>query len=307
MELIEISSEPKSKGDDLKKSTSKIFLLIGVAAIVIIGVSLWATFEVGEHDPSDDTPIINQTAYGTISHDEIWEGEFYVIGDVIVEEGVTLTIAPGTFVEIAANSDAQNLITEEVEMRQGIQNESDNSFGVHMGEPWRDEGNHISIMIRGTLQAIGTQDERITITSDSPTPGIYDWNRFQFAHGSLSYVNMSYYRILSPGDDTTVSNNILTNIGECGIGNTSGMIEYNAISNAGHELIDLHGASPVIRHNELGPNPGKVGIIVDGGAPSISDNIIVGCDIGIAFLAPDNATLIDNIFFSNREDIVYDY
>jgi len=50
---------------------------------------------------------------------------------------------------IAANSDVENLITDPFDLQQGIRQEQpgENPFfrGVHFGEPFRDEGNHISI------------------------------------------------------------------------------------------------------------------------------------------------------------------
>jgi hypothetical protein len=288
----------------------KIMVPVLAIAILIITFSFWGTYQGKDdmdHSMKEEKPAVNKTSFGIISQDEIWSQEMHITGDIRVEEDATLTIMPGTMVTIAANSDANNLIAEEVEMRQGIQNESENLFGVHLGEPWRDEGNHISIIIKGTLQAIGTPDNMITITSDSPTPGIYDWNRFQFEHGSLSYVKMSYYRICSSGPDTVVSHNILSNVGECAIGNTSGIIEFNDISYAGHELIDLHGASPIIRNNQLGPNPEMVGIIIDGGAPDICENTIEGCGSGIVYLSESDAQVLDNVFCDNGEDIVIEH
>jgi hypothetical protein len=296
-----------SKIKDESVPSKKIIILVIAIAFIVIAFSFWGTYQGRnemDHSMEEKKPGVNKTSFGIISQDEIWNDEMHIIGDIQVEEDVTLTIMPGSRITIAANSDANNLITEEVEMRQGIQNESENLFGVHMGEPWRDEGNHVSIIIKGTLQAIGTPDNMITITSDSPTPGIYDWNRFQFAHGSLSYVKMSYYRICSPGPRTVISHNVLSNVGECAIGNTSGIIEFNTISYAGHELIDLHGASPIIRNNQLGPNPDMVGIIIDGGAPDICQNTIEGCAMGIVYLSESDAQVLDNVFCDNGEDIV---
>jgi hypothetical protein len=249
------------------------------------------------------------TVQGVITQDMVWSGTVHVVGDIRVEEGVTLTIEPGTKVLVAANRDAQNLY--EFDMEQGIQTTDDLEHGILAGEPNRDEGNHISIRVAGTLQAVGTPDQMITITSDSPTPGIYDWNGLVFQNGILSYAEVSYYRYLNVAAGTTVSHNVLGPSGECGVClvsiEGSVVIEDNTIFNAGHELIFVSNSSPVIRYNHLGP--GSAGIaLVRGGAPQIVENTIQGCNTGIVFLSPtDDAIIKDNTFQDNQQDIFYEY
>lgn len=253
-------------------------------------------------------PVVNKTSHGTILQDEIWEGEFHVDGDIIVAQGVTLTVMPGAMIRIAANQDKNNLFDFAFDLRIGIQNEVNNINGVHYGEPYRDEGHHVSIRIEGTLVAVGTPDKMITFTSDSPNPGIYDWGHFEFAHGILSYSKVEYYRVLGPGNGTEVSHNILQHIGECGVcANSSVIVEDNTISYAGHELVDMHQSSPVIQNNILGPNPDHAGIVIDGGSPRILNNTITGCGVGIDFISPpENPTLEGNVFQKNGQDIIYD-
>lgn len=251
------------------------------------------------------TPVVNQTTHGYIQWDEIWRGTILIVGDIIVEQGAKLTIEPGTVVYIAANQDVENFLDFPFDLQQGICPEDDFVHGVHAGEPYRDEGNHISIIIYGTLHAVGTQDQKITITSDSPTPGIYDWNRLRFEHGILSHCIMEYYRILEAGDTAKISHNTLRHIGECGVAaNSLVTVEHNSISYAGHELIDMHHSSPTIRNNNLGPNPDHCGIVIDGGSPTVINNIIEGCAVGIAFLSPPiDATIEENTFLNNDVDI----
>lgn len=205
--------------------------------------------------------------------------------------------------------------------------------GVHFGEPYRDEGNHISILVLGTLNAVGTPEQMITITSDSSNPGPYDWNHFNFNHGVLSYCVMEYYRCLGPGDDTEVSHNILRHAGEtCVVAYSSVVIEHNAMSDAGHEVIGTSDSSPTIRYNYLGPN-GKgpaiqtfgspqivgntikgcnTGISVSSGSPEITGNVIEDCKRGIVLTAEYENSIIgkdkllrDNTFSNNEQDIAY--
>ena len=255
------------------------------------------------------TPIVNQTTHGRITWDEIWRGEIHIIGDIIVEEGATLTIEPGTVVRIAANEDVENLFDWPFDMQQGIKTEHNFEGGVHFGEPYRDEGHHISIRVLGTLHAVGTPEQMITITSESPTPAIYDWNHLEIAHGILSYSVVQYYRCMDPRDGTEISHSILRHVGECAVcANSSVLIEHNTISHAGHELIDMHQSSPVILNNHLGPNPGHAAITMDGGSPQIVNNVIEGCGQGIHFISPPgNPRIEGNSFLNNGEDMRSDY
>jgi hypothetical protein len=201
--------------------------------------------------------------HGVISKDETWQGEIHVIGDIVVPEGVTLTILPGTIVRITANQDVGNLSPPEpFWMKAGINwGPSDYEIAVFHGEPYRDEAHHISIWIFGTLQAVGTPDRVILITSDSPSPTVWDWDLFLFRHGILSYAIVEYYRALN---GALISHCILRHVGECAVCRDSGVVEYSTISYAGHELIDTADSSLVIRSNHLGPNPGN-GITAGGG------------------------------------------
>ncbi|MBU1746723.1 MAG: right-handed parallel beta-helix repeat-containing protein [Chloroflexi bacterium] len=259
--------------------------------------------------PPTPAPAVNRTTQGRIQWDEIWRGEIRIVGDIIVAEGATLTIEPGTVVRVAANQDAANLFDWPYDMQQGVKQEHNYEYGVHLGEPYRDEGHHISIHILGTLHAVGTPQQMITITSDGPNPGIYDWNHLAIAHGVLSYSVVEYYRCMDPGDGTMISHNILRHVGECAVcANSSAVVEHNTISYAGHELVDMHNSSPTIRNNYVGPNPGHGGITIDGGAPQVVNNTIENCGVGIAFIsAPGNPTIQGNTFSNNGEDIAHNY
>ena len=254
-------------------------------------------------------PIVNQTTHGRITWDETWRGEIHIIGDVIVEEGATLTIEPGTVVRIGANQDVENLMDWPFDLKQGVNTEDTYEGGVHLGEPYRDEGHHISIVVNGTLHAVGTPERMITITSDSPTPGVYDWNHLGMAHGILSYCTVEYYRTFDPGDGTEISHCTLRHVAECAVcANSSVLIEQNTIAYAGHELIDMHQSSPVIRNNHLGPNPDHAAITIDGGSPQIVNNVIEGCGQGIHFISPPgNPNIEGNTFLNNGEDTRSDY
>ncbi|MGD2248023.1 MAG: right-handed parallel beta-helix repeat-containing protein [Candidatus Methanofastidiosia archaeon] len=102
-----------------------------------------------EHTPEkDQSEKVPYTEKGGVLHrNETWSGEIRVTHTVIVPDGVTLTITPGTFVR----------------------------FSHYRGykTPWKKNG---LIVEGGTLKAIGTPDKQIWFTSDADTPINGDWN-----------------------------------------------------------------------------------------------------------------------------------
>lgn len=290
--------------------TKFLIILIVLIALGVGGFFLYSSIPQQVH---------NRNVSGILVRSQIWSGQINVIGDILVMPWTTLTILPGTTVIVSANKDANNLIRwgtcdgiRNYDMLIGIKKEDNYNCGVHLNEPYRDEKNHISIIIFGTLKAVGTEENRIVFKSDSQNPTIYDWNTILIFKGILSYANIENYRgIATAGNNNVeISYNNLKNIGECGVcaNNSKAKVLFNNISYAGHELIDMHNSSPVVRQNHLGPNPQHAGIIVDGGSPQIIANKIEECGVAIAFNSPPDQPIIeDNIFLNNERDIAHDY
>ncbi|MBD3310621.1 hypothetical protein GF351_05370, partial [Candidatus Woesearchaeota archaeon] len=82
---------------------------------------------------------------GRIERDETWSGNVHVLGAVVVPEGVTLTIKPGTVVKF----------------------KHDRNYKTYDKGALYVEG--------GIVKAIGTKDGRIWFTSDAPAPINGDW------------------------------------------------------------------------------------------------------------------------------------
>lgn len=300
----------------------KIPIILIMAAVLVNGCVGKEQQEVGKEVSAGSLEVSNTTRAGQLAGNEIWSDQINITGDILVPEGITLTILPGTRVIISAHKDNRNLFGQgecngikNFDLLTGIPKEDIFNCGVHKGEPYRDEANHISIIIRGILKAVGTEEDRIVFKSDSLNPTIYDWNRLEIHSGILSYADVQNYRILETrGDNVEISHNNLKNIGECGIcANSQAKILFNAISDAGHELIDMHDSSPVIQNNQLGPNPDKSGITIDGGLPQIADNTIRGCGSGISLLkqpvgpAFEENVLQNNTFIGNSSGIWHTY
>ncbi len=298
----------------MKRGVKIFFIAFGVFLLLIIIFFIYC---------SVPKQMQNKEISGFIIKNQIWSGEILVVGDIIVLPWTTLSIMPRTNVTITANKDIKNLVNggacdgiKKYDLQIGIKREDNTNCGVNLNEPYRDEKHHISILVFGTLNAVGTEEERIVFKSNSKNPTIYDWNTLLISKGILSYANLESYRALPIiddfpiGGDVEISNNNLRYIGECGIcvNSNKAKIYSNNISYAGHELIDMHESSPVIQYNNLGPNPKNACIIIDRGSPEITFNKIKECGLGLAFIAPpENPIIEDNIFLNNTQNIVHEY
>lgn len=206
----------------------------------------------------------------------------------MVKEEVTLTILPGTIIEVAAFSDDQH---------SGFDQPHDPPFPK---DPDRIETQSTKIIINGILNAVGTNDDRIVFTSDSDNPTTYDWDGLSINHGKLEYAIIEYSRYNSFHEsDVIVANNIFRHMLECCIciGHSkpvSPQILNNEAYNCGHEAIDYAGGSSLIKGNyfHLGdrsiqpdPDRGGLGIVVYKNAyPIIENNNFEKNSIGILFL-----------------------
>jgi hypothetical protein len=250
---------------------------------------------------------------GVLNKDEMWGGTIHVTGDINVISDVTLTILPGTVIEVVAMSDDQH---------GGVDHAHDPPFPK---DPDRIETQSTKIFVGGILNATGTPDNRIIFTSDSETPTTYDWDGLDISHGKLEYAIVEYarYNGLQHSSDVVVANSIFRNMLECCIciGHNeaiSPQILYNDIYNCGHEGIDYAGGSALIKGNyfhlenpEIQPDPsrGGIGIVVYRNAyPTIEDNVFEKHSRAILFLPnslneeePGNHVIVRNNTMTNND------
>ena len=150
----------------------KSIIVVWVITSIVISGCVCPVLQSRTSCPKD--PLEFTEKYGIISQDQTWSGNILVTGDILVDEGVTLTILPAAQILVRANTDKDNLFGHnecggiaEFDMLQGINNKWEDKCGLLIGEPFRDEANHISIRIMGTLHAVGEPDNRIVIKSDA--------------------------------------------------------------------------------------------------------------------------------------------
>ena len=227
---------------------------------------------------------------GVINKDETWGGTIHVTGDIDVNPDVTLTILSGTVIKVALTDDQHKGSDEP---------KTDIYFPKDPPFYFKEK---ITITIHGILNAVGTPDNKIIITSASENPTTYDWWGMDIFHGRLEYAIVEYAQGdigIQHSSDVVIANNIIRNsLGCCVcIGHSnqiSPQILNNEIYNCGHEGIDLAGGSALIKGNyfhlenpEIQPDPmkGENGIIVYKDTyPIIENNVFENLTNAINFL-----------------------
>jgi parallel beta-helix repeat protein len=219
-----------------------------------------------------------------LDHNETWSGEVFVTRNVVVPEGITLTIEPGTIVKFK-----------------------------HWRHGYTQPINRIRLTVFGTLRAVGTQDNLIRLTSDAPEPEHGDWAGVVFgspassqsviAHAIIEY---AWTGIAAHNSNFTLSNSIIrwSTGGNVFFTYSSPVITYNRIYECGHCSIEFEDSHPVITYNTIWGS-GTNGVFADSKShPIVRHNIIRdnrANGIGIDDLS--SATIGYNEITGNRKGI----
>ncbi|AKB51135.1 Chitin binding protein [Methanosarcina barkeri str. Wiesmoor] len=169
----------------------------------------------------------------------------------------------------------------------------------------------------------GTYPENVHITKDNLTilgkeyPKVYGFYNAEESNDDFGreYININGFSITKNGIDLVgraargqiIKNNYFHSCGVSFDGDmASGTIESNYFTNGG---IFLSQASVNITGNEI--KNADVGIWLAQGAgsgtyASISNNKIIGCNVGIKFYHESSSPGIYNNYFSNKENVVFD-
>ena len=217
---------------------------------------------------------------GSITSDTTWtesSSPYIFTGNVIVAEGVTLTIDHGVTVNF---TEVQPL-------------PKPTGYNSVIGQPWNITT--YSLQIDGTLRALGASNDPITFSSTDPyetinfTQTSSSWNE---QNGSGSIIQNAVF-----GSYNAIGKFI--GGGNIQITNGSPKIDHNSFLGG---TIETTGGSPIIANNTLSGN-----ITVDGGSPTISNNkITLGTDnngnilgnTGIILSGQNNALVYDNLISS---------
>lgn len=258
----------------------------------------------------------NVSLSGTITASQTWRGIIYITGDVTIEAGATVTIAPGTQVRFAAGADDQ---------RGGSTTPiTDPPFP---NDPAIAPSQISSISVfGGTLRAVGTATEPIVFTSSSATPAWGDWESIQYNKAGsklvLQYTVIEYgysgVQIDTAADNSgvTLTHNTIRNVVACGIcGSTTDIVTLtlsaNDISYCGHEGIAIFSPTSFtiedsVFHDNIqsyGDGPASVAVNVGGDTVVIRNNQFSQNWIAINVMsATAQPTISGNTFTSNTTD-----
>lgn len=204
-----------------------------------------------------------------------WSGEILVTGDVAVIGD--LTIDPDTTVRFAAGDD-QALGNE---VAPDGTNDADPTRLLTYGR------SHGDLAVLGKLMASGSTTAPITFTSAADRPALADWQGVSFTgDGSILEGLVVEWSRNGVTPNGTQPNSVLRNstvrhtMWGCVSGGTSGMqVLNNAISDCGHEGVDVQGGDMVVRGNTI--TDSHAGIVVLAGSPIIEGNTLTNVGDGI--------------------------
>lgn len=198
------------------------------------------------------TPPIDEDS-SNIIEDEVWSGEIHVKNHLFVPKGVTLTIMPGTVVR----------------------------FKHYRG--YTEPGGRLGMVIAGTLIAVGTPENQIWFTSDSPDPINGDWHMLRFEDaGNDSVIKYAVVEFAQQGinmwnSSPTISHTIVRWNNWEGIYLESyckPLLEYNLIYENGYNGVAMEQFNEaILRYNTI-MRSGTHGVHVDASTANIEYNIV---------------------------------
>ena len=264
----------------------KKLILISALAILVLGIVWYFYFPRNKRTLRPGTRS-GQSISGGFRGDQTWSGEILIIGDVGIDGN--LTILPGTIVRFAVGDDQNS----------GEQIAADGFNDLNPTRLLKYEKAHSDLYVTGKLIAVGTPDEKILFTSAAEEPNYADWVSLGFGgDGSMvEYCIVEWSRnSITPGrnqPNTKIRNNIIKNTfwGGIGGGHSGAHIENNEIWESGHEGIDVQGGNPTIENNVI--YNAHAGIVILSGSATVKNNKMINVGNGI-HVGKESTPILEN-------------
>ncbi len=177
----------------------RLYFIIAVIVVSVLSGCAAIKERVVVHKPTAFAE--KEVGLTTIDKDTVWEGRVHVTGDVLVKEGATLTVMPGTVVRFDT-----------------IAPKLDKDGGRNMFSTDSPYFPGAEIIVKGRIYAVGTADEPITFTSADKAAKPGSWGAISLlgSRGDIIEFCRIYYAydgVHNHGSTAVVINNIFTNNG----------------------------------------------------------------------------------------------
>lgn len=154
------------------------------------------------------TPSDNFISGHALTQDEIWSGDIILKGDIVIPEGITLTIQPGTVIKAVKSN---------LDWEQGYEDET------------------VDIYLKGKIIANGTAANPIVLTVDSDTPEAGDWGGIGCSSGSsvemkyccIAYAEYGFFVYSSSTQDLNLENCMF-------VYTNTGIVDFGGYSTLSH-------------------------------------------------------------------------
>ena len=234
------------------------------------------------------------TTSGVLAHDEVWSGKIHITGDVVIPEGITLVIQPGTIITFTPSSSDNDVEIPAL-----------NKLGV----------NRCNLIVKGNLRIEGERDSKVIIGElvyDVNRQTTISWGGIMFqgtnVNSIIKYSEIKYadVAVACTGSSTPkIINSVIANndVGVMTFDFSSPRIDSNKIH--GNTLLGISSydsSFPMISHNII--KGSEVGIgCEDSSFPIIEYNRFSDNSVGILIQDRSNPTTVENIFSNNTKEI----
>ena len=265
------------KGDRNKRCIGILVLLLSLA------ISIQAVVAKDEN---------NITTSGVLTYNETWSDTVHITGDVVIPEGITLVIQPGTIITFTPDS-SDNDVKIPVLEKLGI--------------------NKCNLIVKGNLRMEGEKDNKVIVgefSYDVNRDTAITWGGIIFegvnAVSIVRYAKIRYADVaivcLGSSSPKIVNNTIAENdVGVMTFGFSSPRINENKIHHNTLWAISCYDYSfPMINKNIITASLVGIGS-QDFSFPTISYNTLRGNKVGILFQDSAGSSILKNYFQNNTK------
>lgn len=213
--------------------------------------------------------VLAITTSGTLTQDEIWTGEILITGDIVIPEGITLTVLPGTSITFSGDGSDNDVET------------------TVLNELWLGKSN---LLVKGDLRIQGEEDRRVIIgglslEANRPTPVCWGGIIFE----GLNVGSLIEYAEIRYADVALVFT-----------GSSLPRITNSIIANNDVGIMTFDFSSPGIIGNLIERNKLWGISCYDFSFPMISENSIKGGEVGIGCQDYSSPTIQHNELADNK-------